>query len=103
MLVADGVAPSRLAAVGYGEFQPIADNATPEGRARNRRVVLVVSRHLDVRRTYAGSRGQAAHAADPSGTLHAFTWDQRVLRSMPLILRQRRLVLFMLWLYLCGS
>lgn len=68
MLVADGVAPSRLAAVGYGEFQPIADNATPEGRARNRRVVLVVSRHLDVRRTDAGSRGQAAHAADPSGT-----------------------------------
>lgn len=68
MLVADGVAPSRLAAVGYGEFQPIADNATPEGRARNRRVVLVVSRHLDVRRTDAGSRGQAAHSADPSGT-----------------------------------
>ncbi|CDZ92902.1 flagellar motor protein MotD [Pseudomonas saudiphocaensis] len=68
MLVADGVAPSRLAAVGYGEFQPIADNSTPEGRARNRRVVLVVSRHLDVRQSDAGSRGQAARAAEPSGT-----------------------------------
>ncbi len=37
-----GVAPQRLAAVGYGEFQPIAPNDNPEGRARNRRVVLVV-------------------------------------------------------------
>lgn len=68
MLAADGVAPSRLAAVGYGEFQPIADNATLEGRARNRRVVLVISRHLDVRQSDAGSRDNAARAAAPSGT-----------------------------------
>lgn len=51
MLAMDGVKESRLAAVGYGEFQPVADNATAEGRARNRRVVLVVSRNLDVRRS----------------------------------------------------
>ncbi|BAU75672.1 flagellar motor protein MotD [Metapseudomonas furukawaii] len=54
MLAMDGVAPNRLAAVGYGEFQPVADNATAEGRARNRRVVLVVSRNLDVRRSVSG-------------------------------------------------
>jgi chemotaxis protein MotB len=54
MLAADGVAPERLAAVGYGEFQPVADNATADGRARNRRVVLVVSRNLDVRRSISG-------------------------------------------------
>ena len=54
MLAAQGVNPSRLAAVGYGEFQPVADNATAEGRARNRRVVLVVSRNLDVRRSVTG-------------------------------------------------
>ena len=30
MLAAQGVNPSRLAAVGYGEFQPVADNATAE-------------------------------------------------------------------------
>ena len=53
MLVADGVSPERLAAVGYGEFQPVADNSTAEGRARNRRVVLVISRNLDVRRSDA--------------------------------------------------
>ncbi|HEY1173749.1 MAG TPA: OmpA family protein [Verrucomicrobiae bacterium] len=36
------VDPHRLAAVGYGEYHPIADNTTEEGRARNRRIALVV-------------------------------------------------------------
>jgi chemotaxis protein MotB len=54
MLAMDGVNPGRLAAVGYGEFRPVADNALAEGRARNRRVVLVVSRNLEVRRSVSG-------------------------------------------------
>ena len=33
---------SQLAAVGYGEHRPIGDNETTEGRARNRRVVIVI-------------------------------------------------------------
>jgi chemotaxis protein MotB len=37
-----GFSPQRLSAVGYGEFRPIASNATEEGRARNRRVDIVV-------------------------------------------------------------
>ncbi len=37
-----GVDAHRLAAVGFGEFHPVADNATPEGRAKNRRIALVV-------------------------------------------------------------
>jgi chemotaxis protein MotB len=37
-----GVDAKRLGAVGYGEFHPIADNATAEGRAKNRRIALVV-------------------------------------------------------------
>jgi chemotaxis protein MotB len=37
-----GVNPTRLAAVANGEFQPVADNATPEGRAKNRRIAIVV-------------------------------------------------------------
>ncbi|HSA01577.1 MAG TPA: OmpA family protein, partial [Candidatus Paceibacterota bacterium] len=36
------VDPRRLGAVGYGEFHPIADNATAEGRAKNRRIAIVV-------------------------------------------------------------
>jgi len=39
-LAAKGVAPGRIKAVGYGETKPIADNATEEGRAQNRRVTL---------------------------------------------------------------
>jgi chemotaxis protein MotB len=37
-----GVDPRRLGAVGYGEFRPVADNTTPEGRARNRRIAITI-------------------------------------------------------------
>ncbi|MFP5277699.1 MAG: OmpA family protein [Acidobacteriota bacterium] len=36
------IPPERLSAAGYGEFHPVASNSTPEGRATNRRVDLVV-------------------------------------------------------------
>ena len=36
------VEPARMAAIGYGEGYPVADNATPEGRALNRRVSILV-------------------------------------------------------------
>lgn len=45
-LLQDGVAASRLTAVGLGKDRPVADNASAEGRARNRRVEIVV---LDAR------------------------------------------------------
>jgi len=37
-----GINPTRLSAIGYGEFHPVADNVTEEGRFKNRRVVLVL-------------------------------------------------------------
>ncbi len=36
------IAPKRLSAVGYGEYMPISDNNTPSGRAKNRRVDIIV-------------------------------------------------------------
>jgi len=39
-LAAKGIAPGRMTAVGYGEANPIGDNATPEGQALNRRAVI---------------------------------------------------------------
>lgn len=44
VLVANGIAPARLVARGYGDAQPVGDNATPEGRADNRRIELSLDR-----------------------------------------------------------
>ena len=41
-LLERGIDPLRLSLAGYGEYRPITDNATEDGRTRNRRVVLVV-------------------------------------------------------------
>lgn len=41
-LVSKGIASSRLRAVGYGESQPIATNATAEGMSQNRRTEFVI-------------------------------------------------------------
>ena len=37
-----GVNPRRVGAIGYGEYRPLADNATAEGRARNRRIAITI-------------------------------------------------------------
>lgn len=37
-----GMDPAILAAVAYGEYRPVADNSTPEGRAKNRRIEIVL-------------------------------------------------------------
>jgi chemotaxis protein MotB len=41
-LAAENIEPVRLSAAGYGEFRPVAPNATEDGRKQNRRVDLVV-------------------------------------------------------------
>jgi chemotaxis protein MotB len=42
LFVNDGIAPSRLVAVGYGSNLPVGSNDTPEGRLANRRVQLTI-------------------------------------------------------------
>ncbi len=42
-LVSDGINDTRLTAIGKGSAQPDADNKTAEGRAKNRRVVIIIT------------------------------------------------------------
>lgn len=46
-----GIDPERLAAIGYGEYRPIADNEEEAGRQKNRRVVLVIMAQRRDRKT----------------------------------------------------
>lgn len=41
-LQAAGIDPRRLAASGFGEYQPVAPNDTPAGRSQNRRIDIVL-------------------------------------------------------------
>ena len=65
-----GVRPERMLAIGYGEHRPVADNITPEGRSRNRRVVIVIPgaettrRRMDLDRL--ADRRQEGAAVTPS-------------------------------------
>ncbi len=66
LFMREGVQPERMAAIGYGEYRPVADNVTAEGRRRNRRVVLVIladdkaRRALDIGRNAQASAGAMA-------------------------------------------
>jgi chemotaxis protein MotB len=42
-LISQGVNPALVTAQGFGEADPVASNATPDGRAQNRRVELLVA------------------------------------------------------------
>lgn len=37
-----GMDPRRIGVIGYGEYRPIADNATADGRAKNRRIEIAI-------------------------------------------------------------
>ena len=38
----EGIDPALLSAIAFGEHQPIAENSTPEGRAKNRRIAIIL-------------------------------------------------------------
>ena len=42
LLAESGLAPGQLSAIGYGDQRPLENNASPEGRSRNRRVAILV-------------------------------------------------------------
>lgn len=68
LFMEEGITPARLAAIGYGEYQPVASNASPEGRARNRRVVLMISKSGALRPELPQLTELAAVAAPAGGS-----------------------------------
>lgn len=49
----NGVDPKRLSAIGFGQYRPVADNASVKGRRSNRRVVMVILADKNARRMMA--------------------------------------------------
>jgi chemotaxis protein MotB len=70
------VMPSRLSAAGYAEFHPMDNNATPEGRGRNRRIDVVILNPTLVDKSPLPSpavnplSGPIADASPPSPSVH---------------------------------
>ncbi|MCL2875436.1 MAG: flagellar motor protein MotD [Betaproteobacteria bacterium] len=48
LFIESGVSPDRLTAAGYADQRPVADNDTEEGRARNRRVAIMLESRVPV-------------------------------------------------------
>src|SRR5882672_609371 len=47
ILIAQGLKPELVSAAGYGEFDPIAPNDTPQSRAKNRRIEITLQPNID--------------------------------------------------------
>jgi chemotaxis protein MotB len=65
--------PSRLSAAGYAEFHPVASNDTPENRARNRRVDVVILNTLappTVVPALSGSVSPTTAKSNPADSTH---------------------------------
>lgn len=64
LVIGDGIDPDRVSLTGYGQYHPIASNATAAGRARNRRVdVVVFADSKALRGQVEGPIGQAPSGA----------------------------------------
>ena len=59
LLAGEGVAPTRMSAIGYGQYRPKTSNRTAAGRRANRRVVMVILADKNARRMLEIERQQA--------------------------------------------
>lgn len=68
LLAGYGIDPATMAAVGYGEYRPVASNESPEGRRQNRRVLIIVMSGKNEDRELAGASAgaDAAPSAEPA-------------------------------------
>lgn len=62
-LIANGMKPEKLGATGYGEFDPVMPNDTPEHRAQNRRIEIVLQPNLAELPDFSAALGATATPA----------------------------------------
>jgi chemotaxis protein MotB len=67
----DGVEPRRMAAIGLGEYRPIADNSTAEGRNKNRRVVLLIMESASADKMFGSADNSTGKEAPTAEALSA--------------------------------
>jgi chemotaxis protein MotB len=58
LLVDNGMKPSQVGAAGYAEYDPAADNGTPDGQKQNRRIEIVVEPNLSELPSLEGLSGK---------------------------------------------
>jgi len=58
LLIDNGMKPSQVGAAGYAEYDPAADNATPDGQKQNRRIEIVVEPNLSELPSLEGLTGK---------------------------------------------
>ncbi len=64
------IPPTKFAVSGYAEYQPITSNDTPEGRAKNRRVDILVVKQKDDKKPVQTLSAQPGIAPEPSAEAH---------------------------------
>jgi chemotaxis protein MotB len=65
LLVDQHVDPNMLSAAGYGPFDPVASNATPDGQAKNRRIEITLVPHLAAADLAAATKTPPAASSGP--------------------------------------
>jgi chemotaxis protein MotB len=58
-----GVAAERLTAIGYADTRPVEPNVLADGRARNRRVTILIDSEIPEKSTELNLQGQGSEAA----------------------------------------
>lgn len=64
----EGLEPTRMAAIGFGQFRPVADNSSPEGRNRNRRVVIIILESAQAERIFSAREPEPVAAQSVTET-----------------------------------
>lgn len=83
LFIEQGIDATRLVAAGYGEFQPVAANDTPENRTKNRRVVLMISKTGELRPQLKAIHEQGADTQTPAADTPADSIAPPITTGLP--------------------